>query len=221
MQLNFQHARLVFTRKRHLDGLLRSDELEPAHILQHLIQRSILHVHAVQRMRQLVDEIGALQRKRLAACGPDAEQFDDLLAFPDSEPLGNPAAGRNNLHAHDLRSRRQPPPPHVFAEVGQPRQRLLDLRLRHKSADTALSVQQTLLHQLVDRLPDREPVDFKFLRELPLGRDQFVHLIGPGLDFSLDQFLDLVVERDNACLVDCPFGRIHTITCFLIFGIDN
>ena len=145
--------------------------------------------------KQLVRHVGLVNRDRHVVGVAQGLDPDHAAARRKIQRPGHHGLGRHHLQAQQLG-----PDLHALffglvEEAGQPRMVALQVGEGHESAHAVAPVEQALIHQVLDALPDRHPADAELGRQLVLGGQPLAPLQQAPGDLVPQRLADPHVHR--------------------------
>ena len=134
--------------------------------------------------------------------GPEPRRLRAQLDRKRCDAQIEHVCGRCGAVVADIILIRQEAVDKVLADLGQGDERALALR----------AVQKSLLHQIVNGLPDGRPADTEMLDQFFFRWNEAAGRIGPGLDLITQKLLQLEIQRNGDLLVQMLILQ-HAASC--------
>jgi hypothetical protein len=147
------------------------------------------------------------QRERCPVGEPQPLHRQHGRADGQQQGRGQLFVGRELGHREHRGGRLTASGQQVVVEAGQC-DRPEDARGYHHRAQTTSADNETLIHQPLDRLPDRGPGHPELLGEVKLVVEPLSRFQGPVADRMLEILRDLEVQRNRAVAVEWPL-QVH------------
>jgi hypothetical protein len=192
-----ERRRLLLVRHRRLDRLDAARELDAVRLGEQLVEGAGVEIRRRQAGDERLRDVQRLDRHRHVVGEPEPRRDHDRLRRGDVQRTAEVRAGHDRRHRLRLAAGPHPASAHVLAERRH-RQLLRDLRLAHEGSRAALSQQEALADEVVERGAHRQARDAEVERQLPLRRDRAAD--AQLVDQIDDALAGLALLRDALCL---------------------